>query len=139
MTDDELVRGAIEAKESAYAPYSNFRVGAALLTKKGNVYSGCNVENRSYGLTVCGERVAIQNAVSAGEREFEALAVATDSEDFVPPCGACRQVIWEFSKDLRVILINRRGETQTTNIQDLLPIPFPVDPSPHQTRQPADS
>ena len=124
MTDDELVQGAIEAKESAYAPYSNFRVGAALLTKKGNVYFGCNVENRSYGLTVCGERVAMQNAVSAGERKFEALAVATDSEDFVPPCGACRQVIWEFSKDLRVILTNRKGETKTTKIQDLLPTPF---------------
>ncbi len=130
MTDDELVKKAVEAKERAYAPYSDFRVGAALLTPNGNLYLGCNVENASHGLTVCAERVAIQNAVSAGEKDFQALAISTDSEEFVAPCGACRQVIWEFSKDLRVILSNDKGEVQVTCIADLFPRPFTTRKSP---------
>jgi cytidine deaminase len=124
MTDDKLVRRAMDAKEMAYAPYSGFRVGAALLTKNGSVYLGCNVENGSYGLSICAERVAIGNALSVGESEFETLVVATDSEDFISPCGACRQVIWEFAKELRILLANVKGEVETTNIRTLFPSPF---------------
>lgn len=124
MNDEELVQKATEAKESAYAPYSNFRVGAALLAGSGKVYLGCNVENASSGLTTCAERVAIQTAVCAGERAFEAVALTTDSEEFTPPCGACRQVIWEFAKELKIILSNARGEVKITHISDLFPSPF---------------
>jgi len=124
MTDGELVERAREAMERAYAPYSRFRVGAALLTKNGNLYLGCNVENASSGLTVCAERVAIGNAVSDGEKRFEAMAIATDSEQFITPCGACRQVIWEFAKELRIILSNARGEAKITHISELFPSPF---------------
>ncbi|MEK7241673.1 MAG: cytidine deaminase, partial [Planctomycetota bacterium] len=96
----ELIKKAIEAREKSYSPYSHFKVGAALKTTSGKVYAGTNVENASYGLTVCAERVAVYKAVSEGEREFEALAVFTEADELTPPCGACRQVLWEFSKNL---------------------------------------
>ncbi|HHT9124720.1 MAG TPA: cytidine deaminase [Candidatus Brocadiia bacterium] len=124
---DELIKKAKEAMAKAYSPYSHFKVGAAVLTKSGKIYTGCNIENCSYGLTICAERVAIFNAVSSGEREFDAIAIVTDSTELTPPCGACRQVIWEFSKDVVVLLTNLQGKQKTTKISDLLPIPFDKD------------
>jgi deoxyribose-phosphate aldolase len=124
MTDASLVESAQHAKERAYAPYSRFRVGAALATAGGEVYRGANVENASYGLTVCAERVAIAHAVSRGGQEFVAIAIATDSPEFVYPCGACLQVMSEFVPDLRIILVNGKGETRVTSLRELLPSPF---------------
>ncbi len=120
---DELIEEAIEAREHSYSPYSRFKVGAALKSKSGKIYTGTNVENASYGLTVCAERTAVYKAVSQGEREFEALAIFTDTEDLTPPCGACRQVLWEFSRDLVVILANS-NEKKILKLSDLLPLPF---------------
>lgn len=119
MDDRELVRAAVEAREKAYAPYSGFRVGAALLTRSGRVFTGANVENASYGLSVCAERVAAFKAVAEGEREFEAIAVATGNG--VLPCGACRQVLNEFGPDMRVIVADAEGNTRTYRLRDLLP------------------
>jgi len=103
MDKNEVIKQAIEAMENAYAPYSKFKVGAALLTKSGKIYTGCNIENSSYGASVCAERVAIFKAVSEGEHDFELLVVATKTEEPSPPCGICRQVISEFSNDLPII------------------------------------
>jgi cytidine deaminase len=121
MTND-LIKMAIEARSHAYSPYSNIKVGASLLTKSGRIFTGCNIENSSFGLTICAERVAIFKALSEGETEFTAMAIAAD--DFLAPCGACRQVIWEFSKELKIILVNKRGETRETSIKELLPQAF---------------
>ncbi len=121
---DELIEKAGEAMTAAYSPYSHFKVGAAVLAKGGKIYAGCNIENCSYGLTICAERVAMFNAVSAGEKEFDAIAIVTDSAELTPPCGACRQVIWEFSKDVAVILTNLQGKQRTTKISELFPTPF---------------
>ncbi|MGB3906124.1 MAG: cytidine deaminase [Anaerolineae bacterium] len=118
----ELVAVAREARDTAYAPYSGFAVGAALRTKSGRVYSGSNVENASYGVTICAERVAIFKAVSAGEREFEALAVV--SETVAPPCGACRQVLAEFGLDTKVIIADLDDSQEVHTVRDLLPIAF---------------
>lgn len=120
---DELAREAMQARLNSYSPYSHFRVGAALRAKSGRLYLGCNVENCSYGLTVCAERVALYNAVAAGEREFEAMAIFTDADTITPPCGACRQVLSEFSKDLVIILSNPMGERRL-QLSELLPMPF---------------
>lgn len=120
---DELIKQARKAREHSYSPYSRFKVGAAIRTKSGRVYTGCNVENCSYGLTVCAERVAVYNAVSDGEKDFEALAIFTEAEDLTPPCGACRQVLSEFSKDLVVILANP-GKKKELKLFELLPMPF---------------
>ncbi|MFQ5956401.1 MAG: cytidine deaminase [Candidatus Brocadiales bacterium] len=120
---NELVKQAREARKRSYSPYSRFGVGAALRTTSGKVYLGCNVENCSYGLTVCAERVAVYNAVSDGSRDFEALAIYTEAEDLTPPCGACRQVLWEFSKDLVIIIANHGGEEEL-KLSELLPKPF---------------
>lgn len=122
MDDRELVQAALEAREKAYAPYSGFRVGAALLTRSGRVYTGVNVENASFGLSVCAERVAAVKAVSEGEREFEAIAVATGNG--VLPCGACRQVLNEFGPNMRVIITDAEGNTRTYRLSDLLPGSF---------------
>lgn len=119
---NELVAVAREARDTAYAPYSGFAVGAALRTKSGRVYSGSNVENASYGVTICAERVAIFKAVSAGEREFEALAVV--SETVAPPCGACRQVLAEFGLDTKVIIAGLDDSQEVHTVRDLLPIAF---------------
>jgi len=124
MDIEELISLAKSAKKRAYAPYSGFRVGAALLTREGRVYTGCNIELSSYSLTICAERVALFKAISEGEREFEAMAVVSDSEEPCPPCGACRQVMWEFSGDMKVILANPKGEYRTTSVRDLLPEAF---------------
>ena len=119
---DKLVSLAAEARKKAHAPYSNFAVGAALLAKSGRVYTGSNVENASYGLTVCAERVAVFKAVSEGEREFEALAVVT--ENGVTPCGACRQVLMEFGDDIQVIVADTAGQQRAFALTDLLPEGF---------------
>jgi cytidine deaminase len=120
----DLVNAARAARENAHAPFSEFKVGAAVRAKSGKVYTGCNVENSTYGLTICAERVAIFKAVSEGEREFEAIAVCTDTEVLTPPCGACRQIIWEFCGDVPVILSNLGGQTETHQMSALFPRPF---------------
>ena len=107
-----LIAAARTARENAHAPYSNFRVGAAVRAKSGRVFSGCNVENATYGLTLCAERVAIFKAISEGERGFDAVAVVTDTDTLTPPCGACRQIIWEFCGDAEVVLANLNGKTE---------------------------
>lgn len=121
---DLLVDAAKQARENAHAPYSNFRVGAALRSTSGRIFSGCNVENASYGLTMCAERVAIFKAISEGERGFSALAVVTDADNLTPPCGACRQLIWEFCGDIPVAIANLKGQTDVMQMKDLFPRPF---------------
>lgn len=115
------------AREKAYAPYSRFRVGAALLTAGGKIYTGCNVENASYGLTVCAERVALYKALSEGEREFTALAVVSDSPYGTVPCGACRQVLAEFCRDLTIFMGRSRGDYVTASLKELFPLAFSLD------------
>ncbi len=122
--DLELIEAAKSVREKAYAPYSNFKVGAALLTKEGKIYTGCNVESASYGLTVCAERVAIWKAVSEGETEFETIAVVADTHELTPPCGVCRQIIWEFCGDVPVLFANLEGKTETVKMSELLPRAF---------------
>lgn len=119
-----MIKRALQARQKAYAPYSNFKVGAALLTSKGKVYTGCNVENATYGLTVCAERVALWKAVSEGEREFLQIVVASEGERPASPCGACRQLLWEFCRDIEVILANTRGFRESHQLADLFPKPF---------------
>lgn len=120
----ELLEQARIARELAYSPYSRFAVGAALLTADGTVYPGCNVENLSYGLTVCAERVAAFTAVAAGHRDFTALALVTDTPEPVTPCGACRQVLHEFSPDMWVITANLSGRQRMFRLRELLPEAF---------------
>ncbi len=120
---DELIKSALAAREGAYAPYSDFKVGAALLTKSGRVFAGCNIENSAYGECMCAERVALFKAVSEGEREFEALAVV-GGDGFCPPCGACRQALGEFcSPDMPVLLFDGK-ETKSFTLGELLPFSF---------------
>jgi cytidine deaminase len=121
---EKLINTARASRERAYAPYSGFRVGAAILTAEGRLYAGCNIENASYGLTVCAERVALFKAVSNGERQFAALAVIADSEDYCTPCGACRQVLAEFGSEIKVYMCNRRGEYIVKSLAELLPLGF---------------
>lgn len=119
-----VVEAALDAREHARAPYSKFRVGAALEDADGRIHTGCNVENASYGLTSCAERTAAVKAVSEGARHFLRIAVAADTTPLTPPCGACRQVLWEICGDIEVILVNLRGETESMRLKDLLPRPF---------------
>ncbi len=121
---DKLIQAAKLARENAHAPYSNFRVGAALRAQSGRIYTGCNVENATYGLTVCAERVAIFKAMSEGERGFDAIAVVTDTDTLTPPCGACRQLIWEFCGDVPVVLANLKGKMEEHRMAALFPKPF---------------
>ena len=121
---DTLVTAARVARDNAYAPFSNFRVGAAVRAKSGRIFSGCNVENAVYGLTLCAERVAIFKAISEGERGFDAVAVVADTETLTPPCGACRQVLWELCEDAEVVLANLQGKTERYRMSALLPKPF---------------
>ena len=120
----KLIERAADARNCALARYSNFCVGAALEAEGGELYTGCNVESAAYEQTICAERVAIWKALSEGERKFTRLAVVVDTERLTPPCGACRQVIWEFCGDIPVILANTRGDTETLQMRDLLPRPF---------------
>lgn len=124
MEEKELIALAHRARENAYAPYSNFKVGAALAGKSGKVYLGCNVENRTYHLTVCAERSAVSSAVCAGETEFTAIVIASGSSPPAPPCGACRQVLFEFSREMKVIMVNTKGEKKVSTVDELLPEPF---------------
>jgi cytidine deaminase len=120
----ELIETAKTARLRSVAPFSSFLVGAALRTEDGKVFTGCNVESASYGLTVCAERVAIWKAVSEGERHFSELAIVADTETLTPPCGTCRQIIWEFAKNATIVLGNLSGETQIVSIRELLPRAF---------------
>jgi cytidine deaminase len=127
MTDhDALIAAAREARENAHAPYSNFRVGAALRAKSGRIFTGCNVENSTYGLTLCAERVAVFKAISEGERGFEAVAVVADTNILTPPCGACRQILWEFCGDADVVLANLQGKVELHKMAALFPKPFDI-------------
>ncbi len=121
-----LIQAALDARQHAHAPYSNFKVGAALEDENGRLHSGCNIENATYGLTVCAERVAIFKALSEGFRKFRRLAVAADTPQLTPPCGACRQIIWEFCGDIEITLINLDGKSETLHMRDLFPRPFDV-------------
>jgi cytidine deaminase len=121
---DPLSEAAIQARAHAHAPYSKFRVGAALEAEDGTVYTGCNIENASYGLTMCAERVAIFKALSEGARRFRRIAVAADTETLTPPCGPCRQLLWEFCRDAEVMLVNLQGRIETFRMRDLLPRAF---------------
>jgi cytidine deaminase len=121
---EELLRVARAAREYAYAPYSGFRVGAALACADGTVYGGCNVENASFGLSICAERVAVFRAVAEGRRSFVALAVVGPGPGPVYPCGACRQVLHEFAPDLTVVVAGDRGEYWERKLEDLLPLVF---------------
>ncbi|WP_456398487.1 cytidine deaminase [Mesoaciditoga sp.] len=123
MKSEELIEIAKKARENAYAPYSNFKVGAALETKSGKIYTGANVENSSFGLSMCAERIAIFKAVSEGEREFKRLAVIANTKDVVSPCGACRQVMAEFG-NFEVVLANTSGKIKITDVSSLLPGAF---------------
>jgi cytidine deaminase len=123
-TRQRLLDAARSARQNAHAPFSRFQVGAALETADGQVITGCNVENATYGLTICAERVAVFKAISEGHRQFVRVAVAADTQEPTPPCGACRQILWEFGGDLEVILGNLEGEKARYQLKDLLPHPF---------------
>jgi cytidine deaminase len=122
--DEELVRVASLARQRAHAPYSKYKVGAAIRTRRNKIHSGANVENASYGLTVCAERTAAFTAVNSGDMAFDAIAIVIDDERLPTPCGACRQVLAEFSPDMRVILGTTGGKRKVTTLRDLLPDPF---------------
>ena len=125
MPDYEpLIAAAKHARENAHANFSKFKVGAALRAATGKIYGGCNVENATYGLTICAERVAIFKAISEGERKFDAIAVVTDTETLTPPCGACRQLIWEFCGDVPVVMSNLQGKAEVIRMSQLFPKPF---------------
>jgi cytidine deaminase len=121
---DVLIDAARAVREYAHADYSGFKVGAALETADGTIVTGCNIENATYGLTVCAERVAMFKALSEGHREFRRMVVVAPPEAPTPPCGACRQVLWEFAGDLEIVLANLNGETGRHRISELLPQPF---------------
>lgn len=121
---EPLIEAAKRARLQSVAPFSNFLVGAAVRTEGGKIYTGCNVESASYGLTVCAERVAIWKALSEGERNFTELAVVADTEALTPPCGTCRQIIWEFAKGATIVFANLQGKREEFHIADLLPRAF---------------
>jgi cytidine deaminase len=120
----ELVAKAAEARERALAPYSDFKVGAALETRDGRIYTGCNIENASYGLSICAERIALWKALSEGAREFRQMAIVSDAETPTPPCGACRQLLWEYCGDIVVYLHSLQGHDAQHQLSALFPFPF---------------
>ena len=124
MSPEDLIQAAMQARQRAHARFSGFRVGAALESATGVVYTGCNVENATYGLTVCAERVAVWKALSEGETRFSRIAVVADTETLTPPCGACRQILWEFCGDIEIILANLQGNSETIRLSSLFPRPF---------------
>lgn len=119
-----LVEAALKAREHAHAVFSGFKVGAALEDISGRIHTGCNVENATYGLTLCAERVAVFKAISEGARQFKRMAVAADTDALTPPCGACRQIVWEFCGDIELVLANLHGKTETLQLKSLFPRPF---------------
>jgi len=119
-----LIDAAMAARERAHAPYSNFRVGAAVEDASGLIHTGCNIENATYGLTICAERVAIFKAISEGARNFVRVAVAADTDALTPPCGSCRQILWEFCGDIEIVLVNLAGKSETLQLGSLFPRPF---------------
>jgi cytidine deaminase len=121
---DPLIEAALAARQNAHAPFSNFQVGAALEDTAGRIHTGCNVENATYGLTLCAERVAAFKAISEGSRHFKRVVVAADTETLTPPCGACRQILWEFCGNIELTLVNLRGKSETFHLEDLFPRPF---------------
>jgi cytidine deaminase len=121
---DPLISAALEVREKAHAPFSNFKVGAALEDSAGRIHTGCNVENATYGLTLCAERVAVFKAISEGAGGFRRVVVAADTEVLTPPCGACRQILWEFCGDIEILLVNPRGKSETLKLAALFPRPF---------------
>jgi cytidine deaminase len=121
---DPLQAAALAVRGNAHAPYSKFRVGAALEDAGGRVHTGCNVENATYGLTLCAERVAVFKAISEGARKFRRIAVAADTETLTPPCGACRQILWEFCGDIEIVLVNPRGKSEVLRLKELFPRAF---------------
>jgi cytidine deaminase len=121
---NDLIAAATRARQNAVTPFSGFNVGAAIETTAGRIFTGCNIENASLGLTVCAERVALWKAISEGEREFKSMAVVSDSETPAPPCGACRQLLWEYCGNIPVLLCSTTGSTVTVSMAELLPRPF---------------
>lgn len=121
---EKLIEIAKQARGRASAPFSNFKVGAVLVGKTGEIFTGCNIENASYGLTMCAERVAIFKAISEGAKDFQKIVVVADTNDLTPPCGACRQIIWEFCGDVEIILANLRGKTEIFQMKELFPRAF---------------
>ncbi len=126
MTEQELIKLAVGMLDRAYVPYSHFPVGAALECEDGAVFTGCNIENASYGLTNCAERTAAFKAVSEGHRSFRRIVIAGLSDDYCYPCGACRQVLYEFGPDMEVVCLNKNGDAKRLNIRDLLPFGFDI-------------
>ena len=124
MEVNALVAAARKARMNAHAPFSGFQVGAALETAAGLIITGCNVENATYGLTICAERVAVVKAISEGERKFVRIAIVADTDSPTPPCGACRQILWEFGGDLEIVLANLKEIKGVHRLADLLPLPF---------------
>src|SRR5579862_143524 len=121
---DPLRNAALAARQNAQAPYSHFLVGAALEDSSGRIHTGCNVENATYGLTLCAERVAIFKAISEGAREFRRIAIATDTAVLTPPCGACRQILWEFCGDIEILMTNLEGKSESVQLKELFPRAF---------------
>jgi cytidine deaminase len=121
---DKLIQAALDVRKNAHAPYSKFLVGAALEAEDGTIHTGCNVENATYGLTVCAERVAVFKAISEGKRRFRRVVVAADTDVLTPPCGACRQILWEFCGDVELALVNLKGKSETLRLGELFPRPF---------------
>jgi cytidine deaminase len=121
---DALVEAALHVRENAHAPFSKFKVGAAVLDQDGRVFTGCNVENATYGLTICAERVAIFKAISEGAGKFTRVAVVADTDILTPPCGACRQILWEFCGDVELVMANLRGKSETVRLGELFPRAF---------------
>jgi cytidine deaminase len=120
----KLIDAALAARENAHAPFSKFKVGAAIEDQTGRIFTGCNVENATYGLTVCAERVAVFKAISEGARKFTRIAIAADTDVLTPPCGACRQILWEFCGNAELILVNLQGKTESFRLKDIFPRPF---------------
>ena len=120
----KLVEAALAARQNARARFSNFKVGAALEDDAGRIFTGCNVENATYGLTVCAERVAVFKALSEGAQKFRRIVVAADTDILTPPCGACRQILWEFCGNVEVTLVNLHGKSEKFELKDLFPRPF---------------
>ena len=120
----KLIDAALAARENAHAPFSKFKVGAAIEDQTGRIFTGCNVENATYGLTICAERVAVFKAISEGARKFTRIAVAADTDVLTPPCGACRQILWEFCGNAELILVNLQGKTESFRLKDIFPRPF---------------